>query len=266
MIDNLEFEKLYDALTVTEVARIYNINPSTVSKWARKLNIPRKCNRYIDLKKQTLSDKQMEVIVGSLLGDGCLDKISKPGRQSRFTESHSLLQKNWLAWKRDVLGTWVSNFSYLKSSDRESYRLKTVVSPQFTVLEKEWYKRDEFGNYVLKKVGKRMHRIKVLPKNLEITPLALAVWYLDDGHREKANTGCSISTLCFTPIEVDILLNKIQSLGIRHCSKLKQGNSYIIRIGSKSLDDFFCLIDLTISDIPECMMYKISARNSITAG
>lgn len=261
MVNKSEFEKIYNSLSAIEVAEIYNINPSTVSKWARKFNIPRKCNKYIDLEDLCLSDVQMQVIIGSLLGDGCLEKVCKIGRNSRFTEGHGLLQKEWLQWKQNILGDWVSNFTYLKSKDRESYRLKTIVHPKFNDLENQWYQRDEFGNYILKKVSKRFHRIKIVPKNLTLTPLSLAVWYLDDGYNQINHSGCIISTLGFVLSEIEFLIDKIKSFNIENCHPLKQdkqGQGYVIRIGKSSYNDFIELIKKSIADIPQCMQYKIN--------
>ena len=45
-----------------------------------------------------------------------------------------------------------------------------------------------------------VNRRKVIPEDLGLTPLAMAVWFMDDGSRKSNQVAASISTLKASPI------------------------------------------------------------------
>lgn len=108
-----------------------------------------------------------------MLGDGCLTKVVRK-QNSGFAEMHSESQLGWLTWKKDKLMP-LSRKIHLKTTigrkniygkvmadPTKSYNscsLNTCKHPFLTELERKWYKRDENGNYIFKKVGNRLHRI-----------------------------------------------------------------------------------------------------------
>ncbi len=50
-----------------------------------------------------LTQRQLEIINGSLLGDACLEKVSTNKENSRFIEKHGIEQRDYLNWKRRVV-------------------------------------------------------------------------------------------------------------------------------------------------------------------
>ncbi|NMB92505.1 MAG: hypothetical protein GYA31_02690 [Parcubacteria group bacterium] len=117
-----------------------------------------------------MSDQCKEVILGSLLGDGSLE-IHKPYKNPRFSFRHSIKQQEYFFWKVN--------------------QLKEISG------EKCWWKQEKngLGNIMLRyqsiatdslmdlyKLTHKGKRLIVRRKWLnKLTPLSLAIWWLDDG-------------------------------------------------------------------------------------
>ena len=123
-----------------------------------------------------LTERQTEVLVGTVLGDGFLQKTGS--KNARLRLEHSDKQKDYLLWK----GTQLSRLfqgkpSYLsrvhpKSGQRYSYvRWQSNASPELGVWQRYFYPN-----------GK-----KIIPADIgkNLSSLALAVWYMDDGYYSK---------------------------------------------------------------------------------
>lgn len=278
-LDKERFRKDYADLTLPEVAKKYNIHQGTVNGWARRLSVSRKKGQWRDTDYQ-FTEKQISVIVGSMLGDGTLDKCESRGEgvrgrtfNSRYGEVHGIEQRDWLAWKKEQLeplpmqlkdGETVARKNLGKglivADNTRKYKnctLRTIKHPLFTEMEESWYKRDEKGEYVYKRVGRQLRRIKIVPTDLRLTKLALAVWYMDDGNRNKKR--CSIFTLDFTESEVDYLVEQVKGLGIAACWKNRYSHTerFYITIGEESYLDFINLVREQLPDLPESMAYKV---------
>jgi recombination protein RecA len=113
-----------------------------------------------------LSDSQWQVILGSVMGDG---NLSKPMRttdhSARFRMGHGAKQAPYLEWKISLLGNIPNSRS--KNS-------KGAVFADFTPLAE----LGELREIVYQGDGKKHFAWDYLKK---LTPLALAIWYMDDG-------------------------------------------------------------------------------------
>ncbi len=113
-----------------------------------------------------LSAMQVQVILGALMGDGSLSKpIRADDASARFRMGHGAKQAAYLDWKVSLL----ANIPHAKKTSA-----KGAVSADFTPLAELAELRETvyFGD------GKKHITWEYL-KNL--TPLALAIWYMDDG-------------------------------------------------------------------------------------
>lgn len=115
---------------------------------------------------RNFSSIQTQVITGSMLGDAMLEKAQKGN--SRFVENHGIKQKEWLDYKSVLLLPIKSSLKPIKNIGRkrisknkiitdrsrtyEGYKLQTMRHQLFNELELKWYKRDESGNYITRKV------------------------------------------------------------------------------------------------------------------
>ena len=113
-----------------------------------------------------LSQSQIQVILGALMGDGSLSKpVSKNDGSARFRMGHGAKQAAYLDWKVSLL----ENIPHSKTSNA-----KGAVFADFTPLAElgELQEAVYFGD------GKKHLSWDYLKS---LTPLALAVWYMDDG-------------------------------------------------------------------------------------
>ena len=213
-----------------------------------------------------LSSEQLQIITGSMLGDGCLRMVGRHKvKNSSFAEVHGIKQHDWLGWKYEKLKPLSSFFRTFITDGRkvengrvvcdptkksEQCRIQTISHPTLTELERKWYLRDENGEYVLK--GKR--RIKKIPEDLELTPLILAVWFFDDGSNNAAKRVAIFNTQSYTKNECEMLVDKLKDFGI-DCGVAKNRHQFIIQTKVVS---YLNLINLVTEFLPcECVRYKV---------
>jgi recombination protein RecA len=113
-----------------------------------------------------LSKMQVQVILGALMGDGNLSKpVRKDDESARFRMGHGAKQAAYLDWKVSLLG----NIPHARTVNT-----KGAVFADFTPLAELAELREAvyFGD------GKK-HLTWDYLKSL--TPLSLAIWYMDDG-------------------------------------------------------------------------------------
>ncbi len=113
----------------------------------------------------SLTEAQQSIIVGCLLGDGSM----RCKANALLEVNHASAQKDYVDWKYHHLDNLCGTPPKLRrgNGERIAYRFTTLSLPQLTVLYKEFYR------------GRR----KVVPRSLMLTPLTLAVWFMDDGCR-----------------------------------------------------------------------------------
>ena len=113
-----------------------------------------------------LSDKQAQVILGALMGDGALSKpVRTDDESARFRMGHGAKQAEYLDWKMSLL----ANIQHVRTTNA-----KGAVFADFTPLAELSNLREAvyFGD------GKKHLTWEYLKS---LTPLALAIWYMDDG-------------------------------------------------------------------------------------
>ena len=122
-------------------------------------------DRVLTAEKELLSDQQFELILGSLMGDGNLSPNRRGRNGTRFRMGHGAEQSEYLDWKASLL----ENISCSRTTNA-----KGAVFADFAPLPElgELYKAVYFGD------GKRHLSWEYLKA---LTPLSLAVWYMDDG-------------------------------------------------------------------------------------
>lgn len=181
-----------------------------------------------------LSDRQRAIIIGSLLGDTCLERN---GIRYRLRMEHSNAQKEYVLWKCHMFAGFVTNASPMKveafhlvqKKKYVSWRMYTKTLGVFNTFAEQFY----FN-------GK-----KVLPKNLDkilTDPLSIAVWFMDDGYKRNDCNAFRISTDSFS-LEENKLLQKmlVKNFGIQ-CSVHKKGAYWNLYIPQKFAKDFVALV------------------------
>ena len=151
-----------------------------------------------------LSNQTKEIILGMVLGDGSL-KIHEPYRNARFSFRHSIVQKPYFDWKKNQLKEISSqNCYWLQKADQKSYSNQPKLRYQSQALESltEIYS-------LTHKRGKLRIRRKWL--NL-LTPLSLAIWWMDDGSIISNGRKGVICTDGFDEKSVKVLANYLQKV------------------------------------------------------
>ena len=122
-------------------------------------------DRVMVAEQQRLGEQQFQLILGSLMGDGNLSPNRRGRSGTRFRMGHGARQVAYLDWKASLLG----NIPHARTVNAEG-----AVFADFTPLPElgELHEAVYFGD------GKK-HLTWDYLKSL--TPLALAVWYMDDG-------------------------------------------------------------------------------------
>lgn len=119
-------------------------------------------NRNEDNTVGSLSETQHSLIVGSLLGDGAM----RCKANALLEINHCLAQKEYVDWKYQLLAPLVRTPPKQRNGNgsRMAYRFTTLSLPQLTPYYQAFYS----------------NKRKVIPP-LTLTPLSLAVWFMDDG-------------------------------------------------------------------------------------
>jgi recombination protein RecA len=122
-------------------------------------------DRVLVAEQQLLGAQQVQVILGSLMGDGNVSPNRRDRSGARFRMGHDAKQAAYLDWKVSLL----DNIPHSKTSNAKGAIFADFTPlPELGVLHEAVY----FGD------GKK-HLTWDYLKSL--TPLALAVWYMDDG-------------------------------------------------------------------------------------
>jgi recombination protein RecA len=122
-------------------------------------------DRVMVVEQQRLGEQQLQLILGSLMGDGSLSPNRRGRSGTRFRMGHGAKQAAYLDWKAALLG----NIPHARTVNA-----KGAVFADFTPLPElsELHGAVYFGD------GKKHLSWEYLKS---LTPLALAVWYMDDG-------------------------------------------------------------------------------------
>lgn len=174
-------EELYDFLinkemTYEEIGKIYRLSASQISNYIKKfdINIGDKYIRY------NITNLQNDIIIGSILGDGCITK-KKTVKNYHFSISHAENQKKYLEYKFDIMRN-LCNYNNVKEkkvdekwgsyNKQKLYWFYTKDLPQFT-------KYKELT-------------VEDICNNLNIN--SFLIWVMDDGRLDRGRyytIGCT---------------------------------------------------------------------------
>lgn len=148
-----------------------------------------------------LTKRQQNILIGTILGDGCLEVN---GRNVRLKVDHSISQKELTYWV-------YKEFENLCS--REPYYLD-----QYSDKAQKFYHHYRFSTLSLSNLNPYyetfyLHKKKIVPKNITkilTNPLSLAVWYMDDGFRRTDCSSLYLCTSAFTNEEQILLMEALK--------------------------------------------------------
>ena len=205
-----------------------------------------------------LTKEQQELITGSLLGDGTM-QIGSGAINANFKVEQGLAQREYVEWKYKILKPLVStepkiSYRYKESGERyeKSWWFRTMRHPLLTAIHTEFYR---------KKDGKFK---KVVPINLKshFSPLALAVWIMDDGSYSRGKI--DMSTYSFTLEEIRFLQKCLKDnfavVSKYFMDRNKGYRMYCNTTETKKLIKIIC------PHVISSLKYKIGFGNPVTTG
>lgn len=191
-----------------------------------------------------LTPHQRELLVGMLLGDAHLERQSAQS-VARLKVEHAVSQMEYVLWKYSEWQEWVLTPPQVK---QKRNRLGTVSSNVwFTTVshpELETYRAWFYD-------GRR----KRVPSDLMLSPLSLAVWFMDDGSRKSHECrGLYLNTQAYAPEEIALLQEILaRDLGI-HTTARRQSDGLQIYISSGEISRFMQIVQ---PHVVEAMRYKL---------
>lgn len=142
-----------------------------------------------------LTTRQRQILDGLLLGDGHLER-QRGALSARLKIEHSVHQATYVDWKYAEWRDWV------RTPPRQRRRRNRIGTESVNV-----------GSTTLSHVELEAARLryyrngrKTVPDDLELSPLGMAVWFMDDGSRKSSQCrGLYLNTQSFTEEEVSFL-------------------------------------------------------------
>lgn len=197
-------------------------------------------------KSLTLTEQQRAIVVGLMLGDGHLETQNQ-GRTYRLKIEQSFGHREYVDWLYSQLG----NLSQTPPRAREQIRAETVN-------KKYGFNTLSLAN--LRFYGQLFYQDgeKVVPKIIGklVTPLSLAVWFMDDGSIKSVHHRAKI--LNTQGFDSDSIENLRQMLATRFGIDIilrKQKDGIQLYIPSIEIEKFVLLVE---EHIVSSMRYKLS--------
>ena len=193
-----------------------------------------------------LSDQQRQLVLGSLMGDGSVspkrDHSNGPGMKSRFRFGHGPKQDGYARWKADLLADVPHSIS---PHSKGGLMVETTPLIELDELREAVY----VG-------GKKVFSWDYLK---ELTPFALAVWYMDDGsfavRRKDGSAGRS--DICVQAMDkgsqrrLQATLRETYGLSCKLVDRVGQAFIVFDRDGTEALHE------LIAPYVPAVMDYKL---------
>ena len=198
---------------------------------------------------KSLSQNQVDILVGSMLGDGNLSKHAGDARLNIIRKADDL---EYLKWEfesfKDFCMTGIRYREVFDQRYNNTYfrvSFHTRNSPLFTSFYVNWYPNKK----------------KIVPQNIELTPLALAVWLCDDGSvissYKPFRLNLQLCTNGFTVSDTNFLISLLEKRYNEHFRLCidKKGNP-IIHAGDNATRAFLYEID----DFIPVSMYRKAVK------
>ena len=192
---------------------------------------------------------QLDVIIGSLLGDArleCRSKGIRAGYTVRFRVHHGDKQKEYVWWKYEILKDLVS------SAPREI----TWINKKRNLKEVSWYFHTKslrnlaIFHEVFYKNGVKKFPTEILPI---FSDRMLAIWYMDDGSNNHRNI--TLNTHSFSLEDQKIISDFLREKYHINPTIVKDRLRWKISIGNCDYDRFISIVS---PFVPKVMSYKIA--------
>lgn len=198
-----------------------------------------------------LSITQNQILYGAILGDSHVEVSQSLRRKTRVRFDHAAQERDYIEWKKRALAPYATSTREVKVFDKRTGK---------------YYKKVRFDTLTLS-IFNRFRKIfyvgdaKIVPSNVSrylVSPLALAVWYLDDGGKKTYCKAYRLQTNCYSLPEVEVLKGTLKKNFDISSVIHRQGKGFLLYIGARNGQaDRFCKIvkPVVSSEIPS-MLHK----------
>ena len=193
-----------------------------------------------------LSERQQQILVGTILGDGHLEQN---GKGVRLRVDHGMTQQDYVLWKFEVFRNLVP------SAPR--------VIKTFHKREQKHYERMHFSTYsngIFQKWRDMFYqdKVKIIPKNIKkilCSPLSVAVWMMDDGYKRNDCNALRLNTDLFSYDEQKLLVDCLHANFGIETTIHKKGKTFNIYIPERSSQKF---CEMVRPHVLDSLLYKVS--------
>lgn len=256
MTVNIPREKLIELycekhLTTFEIGEIYNVDRTTISNKLKQLQIDTNPSqrKYRILKETPLTKEQKNFIIGSTLGDASII-LNASKKFSYFKVAHC--EKDYLLWKKEILGNFVNtiNKQIDKRGNSIMYGFSTISHKELNFFRNLFYENNK----------------KIIKDELSLymSPLGLAVWFMDDGSKSN-KCNYRFSTEGFTKEEnykLTEILKVNFDLNVKVCEYSRNEKKYYYLFLNKR--NATIMTEIIQPYIVDCMKYKLIDHSSTT--
>lgn len=197
------------------------------------------------------SKETRDLVLFMSLGDGSLNA------KGYLSIRHCLKQADYLEWKRDLIKNNISTTDcyFVSNNNYGAYELRTRTYKFIKMYRKFLYPNGK------KKIGNR----RILNK---LTPLGLAIWYMDDGGlSKKYRNGTVVANELILNTHVSreenqIIIDYFNEVWGISFTQVKNKGLYRLRCGTKEARKFINIVYPYVSQV-KSMGYKLEVKNSI---
>lgn len=233
-----------EKLSTYKIAKICNVGDEPIRLYLHRYNIPIRSKGEAEHLASgnhcDLSPEAIEWINGELLGDGCIRSQSKYSANFTYTSKYP----EYIEYVSNTLKLFgIEQAGKIKEEysvkyDCYTYHYNSRCYVELLHIHEQWYSQKK----------------KIIPRDLELTPLTLRQHYIGDGSLRKQAARTPFIKLCtygFTISDVEYFISKLIKLGIN----AKRSARNAVRISSYSTKDFLSYIGVCPV---ECYQYKWS--------
>lgn len=244
-------------LSSREIGKILNLSRDCVCYHLKKLGIQRdreflrKCNNTNRSNSIVISPIVEQIILGSILGDGTISKYIAKKHNSKLSFTHSIKQYAYLQYKKHLLEQEGIKCAIYKKAPCKEHSIKGIVVKEngSFIVQTSSYKELNRFRYMFYKDVKYINRYVY-----KLSPLGLAIWYMDDGYYHKGHYLC---TNCFNNKDI-VLLQKmlLHNFNLKTTMQKTSIGDFVLYIRAESKNTFRTLISPYV--IKE-MAYKLGS-------
>ena len=182
---------------------------------------------------RALNDDQYQILLGSILGDGCISTL--PSKRYRLGITHGLPQKEYCDWKAKMFG----ETTHVIENNGYSQTKAVLFSTKIIDLEKEIPKEKN-----------------IIPKWImdDIDPRGISIWYMDDGSLSKEDYSATLHTNTFNLETQKMFVDKFNTYNIECTIQESKKKYYYLKFNTINTLKLFNLIGKYIHT---SMKYKI---------